>query len=134
MIINNPHIIPPQFPLKKTLESKIGTVYIYDSFMVFEAREGVVMSYKSAFPFLMQGSQYLVTKNWVYVSNRINSYAIKPMDYKYFNDLPNLRAMAIVYYNDIAQSNAVLEAKFCQKPFQMFDNIAAAFEWGNVFL
>ncbi|SRX75953.1 hypothetical protein [Aequorivita antarctica] len=128
------HNLPPGFRLKKTLETEIGMVYFYENIVVFEAKEGIIMSYKTGFSILLKGLNYLGAKPWVYLSNRVHSYSIKPMDYKYLNKVPTLRAVGVVNYYELGHSNAELEAKFCKKPFQMFDNLTEAVVWGKGYL
>ncbi|MEH6763245.1 MAG: hypothetical protein V7655_02000 [Aequorivita antarctica] len=126
--------LPLDFPLKKKLETEIGMVYFYNNIVVFEAKEGIIMSYKTGFSILLKGLSFLGTKPWVLISNRVNSYSIKPMDYKYLNKVPTLRAVGVVNYHELGHSNAELEAKFCKKPFQMFDNLTEAVVWGKGYL
>lgn len=127
-------ILPPDIQLKKRMVTEIGVISFYDNFIVFEAREGVVVSYKTGFSTLPKVLVYMGTKRWVFISNRVNSYSINPVDYKYFNKIPFLRAVAIVYYNEITYTNAQLEGKFCKKPFNIFNNLIDAFSWGKGFL
>ena len=129
-----PHNLPPNFQLEKIFESDIGKVYFYKNIVVFEAKEGIVLSYKTGFSILLKGLSILGTKPFVYISNRIHSYSVKPMDYKYLNKVPTLKAVALVNYNEAGHLNADLEAKFCKKPFRVFDNLQEAFIWGNGFL
>lgn len=128
------HNLPSNFQLKKRLEIDIGTVYFYNGIVVFEAKEGVVLSYKTGFYILLKGLNYLGAKPWVYISNRVHSYSLKPMDYKYLNKVPTLRAIGVVNYSEVGHANAELEAKFCKKPFQMFDNLTEAAIWGKGYL
>ena len=128
------HNLPPDFQLKKRLETDIGMVYFYNGIVIFEANEGVVLSYKTGFSILLKGLNYLGTKPWVYISNRVHSYSIKPMDYKYLNKVPTLRAVGVVNYSEVGHTNAELEAKFCKKPFQMFENLTEAAIWGKGYL
>ena len=129
-----PHNLPPGLQLKKKLETDIGMVYFYNGIVIFEAKEGVVLSYKTGFSILLKGLNYLGTKPWVYISNRVHSYSIKPMDYKYLNKVPTLRAVGVVNYNEVGHTNAELAAKFCKKPFQMFANLLEAAIWGKAYL
>ncbi|HPE82701.1 MAG: hypothetical protein KDC94_01425 [Aequorivita sp.] len=128
------HNLPQGFQLKKKLETDIGMVYFYNGIVIFEAKEGVVLSYKTGFSILLKGLNYLGAKPWVYISNRVHSYSVKPMDYKYLNTVPTLRAVGVVNYNEMGHTNAELEAKFCKKPFQMFDNLTEAAIWGKGYL
>ena len=129
-----PHNLPSGFQLKKKLETDIGVIYFYDTVVVFEAKEGIVMSYKTGFSILLKGLSYLGSKRWVYISNRVHSYSIKPMDYKYLNKVPTLRAVAVVNYSEVGHTNAELESKFCKKPFHMFDNLSEAVIWAKGYL
>jgi len=116
------------------LDTDIGMVYFYDNIVVFEAKEGIIMSYKTGFSILLKGLNYLGPKRWVLISNRVHSYSIKPMDYKYLNKVPTLRAVGVVNYSEVGHSNAQLEAKFCKKPFQMFDDLTEAVIWSKGYL
>ncbi|MBG43156.1 MAG: hypothetical protein CL530_04235 [Aequorivita sp.] len=128
------HNLPSDFQLKKKTETDIGMIYFYNGIVIFEAKEGVVLSYKTGFSILLKGLNYLGTKPWVYISNRVHSYSIKPMDYKYLNKVPTLRAVGVVNYSEVGHTNAELEAKFCKKPFHMFNNLTEAAIWGKGYL
>lgn len=130
----SPHNLPPDFQIKKVLETDIGMVYFYGNIVVFEANEGVILSYKTGFSILLKGLTIIGSKPFVYISNRTNSYSIKPMDYKYLNKVPTLKCMGIVAYSEVGQSNAELESNFCKKPFRIFDNLTEAAIWGKGFL
>ncbi|MDN3724044.1 hypothetical protein QRD02_06590 [Aequorivita sp. SDUM287046] len=134
MELISPHNLPSDFQLDKVWETQIGLVYFFNDLVVFEAHEGVIVSYKTAFSVLEEGINYLGEKNWSFVSNRVNSYSIKPMDYKYLHNISSLKSVAVVYYNEIAKSNAIMESKFCKKPFKVFDNLLEAAVWGKGFL
>lgn len=126
-----PHNLPQDFQLKKSIETDIGMLYFYNGIVIIEANEGITLSYKTGFSILIKGLNYLGTKPWVYISNRIHSYSIKPMDYKYLNKVPTLKAVGVVNYREIGHLNAELESKFCKKPFKVFDNLHEAAIWGK---
>ncbi len=128
------HNLPNDFQLKSKLETDIGVVYFYGNIVVFEANEGVTLSYKTGFSVLLKGLTIVGTKPFVYISNRTNSYSIKPMDYKYLNKVPTLKCVGIVTYSEVGYSNAELESNFCKKPFQIFENLTEAVIWGKGFL
>ncbi len=134
MLKISPHNLPNDFQLKKTLETDIGTIYFYGNVVVFEANEGVILSYKTGFSILLKGLTIIGSKPFVYISNRTNSYSIKPIDYKYMNKVPTLKCFGIVTYSEVGHSNAELESKFCKKPFGVFDNLTEAVIWGKGFL
>ncbi|MRT16016.1 hypothetical protein F3C99_03495 [Vitellibacter sp. q18] len=130
----SPHRLPSEFQLKEILETPIGLVYFYGNIVVFEANEGVTLSYKSGFSILLKGLTIVGTKPVAYISNRIHSYSIKPIDYKYLNKVPTLKCVGIVTYTDLGHSNAQLESKFCKKPFGIFGDLSEAVLWGKGYL
>ncbi len=128
------HDLPDSAILKDILNSDIGTIYIYGKIVIVEANEGVTLSYTNAFPILVKGLNYLNTSSWVYISNRINSYSLKPQDYKYLEKIPTLKGFSIVYDNKIGKKNAALESKFFNKPHASFPSLIEAYEWGTALL
>lgn len=131
---NSPHNLPSDFKLEKVLDTDIGTAYFYGTLVVVEAKEGIVISHKNGFSALLKGLAFLGTRPWVYISNRVESYSVKPTDYKYLNKVPTLKAMVVVAYSEIARSNAELESKFCKKPFRVFENLNLAVIWSKDFI
>lgn len=126
-----PHPIPETIVLSKILKTKIATIYFYGNFVVVEAREGVTLSYKTGFSILLKGLQLLRGKPWIYISNRVHSYAVNPTDYKYLNRVPTLKGIAVVNYTEAGKRNAQWEATFTKKPYAIFDNVLSAYEWGK---
>ncbi len=126
--------LPSEFQLTKKLETDVGLIYLYGNIAVFEAKEGAVISYQSGFSVLLKGLDLLEGAPWSYISNRVNSYSIKPIDYKYLNNLSSLKAIAVVCYSDLVRSNAELESKFCKKPFRIFNNLSESAFWAKGFL
>ena len=70
-------------------------------------------------------------KPWVYIAHRKNSCAVNPTDYKYLEGSPSLKGLAIVTPEGLGRTNAELEEKFFNKPFQVFDDLDKAFDWSN---
>lgn len=128
------HNLPAEFRLTRIMEMEIATYFFYGNIVIVEAKEGILLSYKKDFSVLLNALNITDSNPWVYIANRINSYSIQPMDYKYLNKIPTLKAMAVVNYSEAGHLNAGLEAKFCKKPFQVFYNLTEAVIWGNGFL
>jgi len=134
MNTNPPHLFPEAVTLQKVFEMDIGTAYFYNNIVVVEAKEGVTISYQTGFAFLVKGLQYLGTKPWVYIANRINSYSVNPNDYKYLEKIPTLKGIAIVTPTELGKKNAALEANFFNKDFIVVDDLASAYIWGRELL
>lgn len=129
-----PHNLSPEFQLTKIMEMEIGNYYFYNNVVIVEAKEGVTISYKKDLSIILIILNVTEGNPWVYISNRINSYAIQPLDYKYLNKVSSLKAMGVVNYTEIGHLNAEMEAKFCKKPYQTFNNLPEAVFWGKSFL
>ncbi len=120
--------------LKNTIVHEAATVYFYDQFVVVEVNEGITLSYSSGFSLLVSCLKYLGTKPFIYISHRVNSYAVVPTDYKYLNQLPSLKGIVIINPNKIIDENAELEKSFSKKPFIVVNDFDEALAWGNAIL
>ncbi len=134
MKTSSPFNLPEPVHLVQTLETELGNVYIFKELVITEFKEGANISYKTGFSILVSGLNILKFKPWFYISNRKNCYAVQPNDYKYLNSIPTLKAMAIVVYSETGRANAQLEAKFCTKPFQIFNSVLEAYTWAKSLL
>jgi hypothetical protein len=129
MKLRRSHNIPDSAQLKEVFDTEVATIFFYDNIVIVEALEGVTLSYKTSFSVLVKGLKYMGNRPWVYISNRVHSYSVNPNDYKYLNEIPSLKAIAIVNYTETGRKNAQLEAAFCKKPFKVFDDLTGAYEW-----
>ena len=131
MNAKNPHHLPDGISPDHILESTVGKIYFCDNIVIVEAKEGITLSYKNGFPVLVFGLQYLGTKPFVYISNRIHSYSVNPNDYKYLEKVPTLMGLAIVTPTELGNKNAEMELNFFDKPMTIFSNIDEAFGWAE---
>jgi hypothetical protein len=128
----------PHFPntleLSDFFSNEAVSVYLYDNFAVIEVNEGATLSFKNGFTLLLKVLTSLGTKPWIYVANRVNSYAVVPTDYKYLNKVPTLKGLAIVSSEKSELNNAHLEKVFFKKPFIIVGTLEEAYDWGKVIL
>ncbi|MEZ4874740.1 MAG: hypothetical protein R2793_04650 [Flavobacteriaceae bacterium] len=125
------HDLPEEYVLKDVFSTEINTVYFYKNIVVVEAKEGITLSYKTAFPILVTGLKMLGRKPWVYIANRIHSYAVNPNDYVYLEKIPTLKGIALVTYDEIGRKNAEMESMFFKKHFHCCDDLSSAFSWAK---
>lgn len=123
------HKIPFEFRLTGKLKADYGIYFFYDNIVVMEANEGILLSYSEEISVLLNILNILDKKEWCFIANRINSYATQPIEYRYLEEIPTLKALAIVCYSDAALSNAAIESRFFHKPYKTFDNLESAFLW-----
>lgn len=121
--------------LQEQFETHLGSIYIYDTVIMMEAREDVTVSFGTGMYILLKLLTKIGTRSVVYISHRINSYAVDPNDYKYLEMIPNLKGIAVVSYSESRRSTArSLEKKFYKKPFETFENLQDASSWATEIL
>ena len=74
---------------------------------------------------------YYTSKEFVYITHRVNSYAVDPAVYTKTSQIKNLVGFAVVASNYIALSNAEIEKIFLKKPFEIFTELDKAKEWAQ---
>lgn len=121
-------------PVRETIETEIGTIYFYDNLVVMEAKPNISLSIKNGLFILFRGIKMIGLRPVVYISNRVNDYAVDPNDYRFLEMVPNLKGIAIVTYNETSRQIAELESEFVRKPFATFTNLEHAKLWAIAIL
>ena len=134
MEMADPHKLTVEAELEHVLKTDLVTVYFYKDIVIVEAKEGVTLSYKTAFSILVMGLKYVGSRPFVYIANRVNSYSVNPNDYVYLEKVPTLKGIAIVTPTELGKKNAELELNFFRKPMEIFDNVSEAYLWGKQLL
>ncbi|UOB17310.1 hypothetical protein [Abyssalbus ytuae] len=113
-----------------------GYVYFFENVMVSEFNEGAVIEYhhlEEVLSFIFQ--YYKKNQNIVYISNRVNSYSINPTDLLRFTDkFPNVKAVAVIIYNDTAKKMFRIEKMFLKRVVKNFSSLQEAYQWSLNFL
>lgn len=117
--------------MKKTLTLSIGTFYIYTNYLVAVINEGATITIESNKILEDIARTYFATKKFVYITHRINSYAVDPVTYTRTSQIKNLAGFAVVSKNNVALSNAEIEKIFLKKPFGLFNNLDKAIDWAQ---
>lgn len=112
--------------------SKVGTYYFYERFIIGEINEGINFTSKMFEKTLTIALQHYGTKKpFGYISNRIHSYSVFPLDYLNCDEqfMDNFKAYAIVTYTETSQLSTNIEKRFAQKPFEQFNKLDHAILW-----
>lgn len=109
-------------------------MHIYDNYLIVIMNEGVTIIPAHNQILLNVAETYFNSKRFVYISNRLNSYAVNPTVYLETSKIENLKGFAVVSKDYKAKSNAEIEKLFLDKPFEIFDSIEKAVEWANSIL
>ncbi len=112
----------------------IAEVHIYDSYVIVTINEGLVVSPKHNTELNNVVETYFQNKEFVYISHRLNSYAVDPSTYFETSKIKNLKGFAVVSKDYMAKSNAEVEKLFLDKPFEIFDDMTEAISWSNSIL
>ncbi len=110
-------------------ELEIGTVQVYDNYMVSMFDEGATLTLERAYQIIGISEIHFRDKNFGFISLRKNSYAIDPTIYNYLKELDNLKAFAIVSVKEIDMHNFKIEKLFYKKPMKFFIEFENALKW-----
>jgi len=124
------HIITEDYTLTHQIRNSVATVYFYDTIVVVEVAEGQTLSIINGAKLLLKTVLHLKTKPWVYISNRVNSYAVVPTDYDHLDRISSLKALSIVM-PESKSTIPLLEPMFCRKPFKQFVDLQSAMDWAK---
>jgi len=111
-----------------------GKFYLFESYVVSEIEEGVVfggMETLDIFTYLTEFYDGIKRPTqFVYISNRINSFAVKPVDWLNFAFMgAYMIGYCIVDDSSRARERASLEEKFVPSSFAVFNNLELAIRW-----
>ncbi len=107
----------------------VGTVQVYDNYMVASFDEGATMTLERAYQIIGISEIHFRGKDFGYISLRENSYAIDPTVYTYIRQLENLKAFAIVSVKEIDMHNFKIEKLFYKKQMKFFIEFDNALAW-----
>lgn len=107
----------------------IGTVQVYNDFMVSTFEEGATLTLERAYQIIGISEIHFRDKNFGYISLRKNSYAVDPTIYNYIRGLENLKAFAIVSKKEIDMHNFKIEKLFYKKNMEFFIEYDNAVAW-----
>ena len=114
--------------------TKEGIYYFFDKFIIGEINKDVVYDWKSAQSAINAGMEFYGREkflNITYISNRVNEYSVKPIDWlKFFKSDYNMKAYAIVSYSDKGFMNGAIEELFMKiGNFKRFTKLEDAINW-----
>ena len=107
----------------------IGTVQVYDNYIVSTFEEGATLTLERAYQVIGISEIHFRGKDFGYISLRKNSYAIDPIIYTYIRGLDNLKAFAIVSKKEIDMHNFKIEKMFYKKNMEFFIEYENALTW-----
>ncbi|UOB17307.1 hypothetical protein [Abyssalbus ytuae] len=119
----------------KIFHFDFGIFYFFEDFIIGEMDDGADITFENCRELI-----YTIKKNYKlnvfgYVSNRINSYSVNPLDYKLINKhLGNLISFAMVCYDNTCQKSIDIEKRFCSRTVKTFNDLDDAIEWTSYYI
>ena len=119
----------------KELNYSFADVFIFDGFIVSEIKEGITFSWEDhAEPIVMDVFEFTKSNgdDLVYLSHRIHSYSVQPLDWLKFhtNDF-NLKGYGVKGYIGKSFINTVMESLFFNKKIRRFGDLESAIKWAK---
>lgn len=107
----------------------IGTVHVYDDYMVGNFDEGATITLERAFQLIGISEIHFRGKDFGFISYRKNAYATDPIIYNYLREIENLKAFAIVSVKELDMHNFKIEKLFYKKQMKFFIEFDNALAW-----
>lgn len=117
--------------MEDLLKFDFCTMHIYSTYMVVIMNEGVTIKPGHNQILLNVVDTYYKNKSFIYITHRINSYAVDPAIYLETSKIKNLAGFAVVSKDYKAKSNAEIEKLFLNKPFEIFNTLEDAISWAK---
>ncbi|MFD2551035.1 hypothetical protein ACFSQP_04320 [Bizionia sediminis] len=109
----------------------VGEITLYDTHMIAVMNEGITVKTDLYADLLEIVQEHYSNKKFVYITHRVNSYAVDPGIYLKMSKIDNLLGFAVVYGNTIKFDNTDFEQSFISVPFKTFKTLHAAKTWAK---
>ncbi|AEH02450.1 hypothetical protein [Lacinutrix sp. 5H-3-7-4] len=125
--------LPTNSP-NKNIALPFVTLSFYNNYFIGIFKEGELVTIEKSNLISSYALDFFKDKPFVYISNRVNSYAVNPEIYPDMLGISNLAGFAVVSKNAMALKNAKFEKMFFKKPFETFNTIDEAIVWTDTLI
>ncbi|WP_438711826.1 hypothetical protein ACSTS3_04545 [Aquimarina muelleri] len=109
-------------------------IEIYEDYVKAKMKEGVTVSPDHNNVLLQIVEKHFKNKAFVYISHRINSYAVNPTVYLDTSKIKNLVGFIVVSKDPKQKMQTRVEKIFFEKEFEQFDTMKEALAWKDMIL
>ncbi|SEK23182.1 hypothetical protein SAMN04487910_0026 [Aquimarina amphilecti] len=102
---------------------------IYHNYMVAVMNEGIVVCTLKNSILIKIAEKHFKKTPFVYITHRLNSYAVDPIIYIKTAEVSNLIGFAVVSNDPKQKILTTYEKSFFKKEFKQFENLEAALIW-----
>jgi hypothetical protein len=117
--------LPYKF-IKVTL--KFCELFIHKNMVISEINEGVIVGKNRVMEIIDAiSTRCNDLKKVDYISNRINSYSVKPMEYAELSmENPFFGSFSVIIYNKLGETNLTFERMFLKREINRYDTLQEA--------
>lgn len=119
--------------LIKEFNYDFADVFLFNGFIVSEINTGITFSWDNHAKVIVKDITDFTQSNGedlVYLSHRINSYSVQPMDWlKFYRNDFNLKGYGVIGYKSQSFINTVIENLFFTKNIVKFRDLDTAIQW-----
>lgn len=106
----------------------------YNNLVVSSINEGITLTQKLSDEITNIALKHFNDEDFIYITNRVNSYSVDPTVYFSVSKIENLKAFVVVSKQPISLQNTEIEKLFLDKTFELFEDIDTALSWSNKIL
>ncbi|WP_299902850.1 hypothetical protein [uncultured Aquimarina sp.] len=117
-----------------TYQLNFGLIEIYDDYIKSIINEGITITPKHNNVLLEMVEKHFKNKPFLYITHRINSYAVDPTIYLETTKICNLLGFAVVSKDPLQEKQIKLEQAFFSKELKRFDDMESALIWKDELL
>ncbi|WP_298538563.1 hypothetical protein [uncultured Aquimarina sp.] len=118
-----------EFLMITSYQTDFGLAEIYEDYIRVIINEGVTVTPDDNNTLLEMVENHFKNKPFVYISHRINSYAVNPTVYLETVKIKNLVGLAVVSDDPRQKKQTIVEKTFFNKELRQFDDLESALLW-----
>lgn len=121
--------------LIKEFNYEFADVFLFDGFIISEIKNGITFSWDDHAALIVKDITKYTNSDGhdlVYLSHRIHSYSVQPMDWlKFYRNEFNLKGYGVIGYKKQSFINTVIENLFFNKNIVKFTDLDSAIQWAK---
>ncbi len=105
----------------------IGELFFFENYLIIEVAEGICFNYEKATEISLLTNLHFGNRPFGYISHRVNSYSLKPMDYLKTKEIfPNIEMFVVVAYTTAQEISVKIERIFYPDKIKIFETLEMA--------
>ena len=115
--------------IERTLELEFTILDFYDSYVLSRPRAGELLGAQQVADLVEVCSDHYGSRDFVYLSYRVNEYTVNPTIYLNLEEVRNLAGIGVIITENSSFASAKFEKNFSKVPYEIFMKLEDALEW-----